>query len=90
MNIKHEQVHVTNSLAESDDVDEKTAYIEDLKKSVVVYEMCVECNESGRKGMNSQINTVHSTKCLKWIPYENIKNIVPINKESSSKIYSAD
>ncbi|POG65395.1 hypothetical protein GLOIN_2v1483159 [Rhizophagus irregularis DAOM 181602=DAOM 197198] len=38
---------------------------------------------------NSQINTVHSTKFLEWIPYENLQNIVNINEESSSKIYSA-
>jgi hypothetical protein len=93
--------------------------MEDLKKRVVVYGICVECNEpgtgkewcqpcnakrfkknfkywnSGNKEIDeliqsSQINAVHSTKCLEWIPYENFQNIVYINEESSSKIYSAD
>ncbi|UZO15506.1 uncharacterized protein OCT59_006926 [Rhizophagus irregularis] len=113
------QVHVTNSLTESDNVDEKTVYMEDLKKREEVYGICVECNEpgtgkewcqpcnarrfkknfknwtSGKEDIdgliqNSQINAVHSTKCLEWIPYLNFKNIVPINKEISNKIYSAD
>ncbi|POG78569.1 hypothetical protein GLOIN_2v1535581, partial [Rhizophagus irregularis DAOM 181602=DAOM 197198] len=112
-------VHVTNSLTESDDVDEKIVYMEDLKKREEVYGICVECNEPGtgkewcqpcnakrfKKNFKywtsenkdideliqqSQMNAVHSTKCLEWISYENFKNIVPINKENSSKIYSAD
>ncbi|CAB4386359.1 unnamed protein product [Rhizophagus irregularis] len=39
---------------------------------------------------NSQINAIHSTKCLEWIPYENFQTIVNINKENSSKIYLTD
>ncbi|RGB25986.1 kinase-like domain-containing protein [Rhizophagus diaphanus] len=38
----------------------------------------------------SQLNAVHYTKCLEWIPYENFKNVTYITRGGFSHIYSAD
>jgi len=38
---------------------------------------------------HSQLNAVHYTKCLEWIPYEKFQNITFITKGGFSKIYSA-
>ncbi|GBC03716.1 hypothetical protein RclHR1_05290004 [Rhizophagus clarus] len=38
----------------------------------------------------SQLNAVHHTKCLEWVPYENFKNVNYITRGGFSRIYLAD
>ena len=38
----------------------------------------------------SQLNAVHRTKCLEWLPFENFQNVSYITKGGFSKIYSAE
>jgi hypothetical protein len=37
----------------------------------------------------SQLNALHFTQCLEWIPYENFENITYITSGGFGKIYSA-
>ena len=69
-------------------------------------EWCQPCNAkrskenfnnwtSGNKNIDeliqySQLNAVHHTKCLEWIPFENFQNVSYITKGGFSKIYSAE
>ena len=69
-------------------------------------EWCQPCNAkrfkekfknwtSGNKDIDeliqySQLNAVHYTKCLEWIPFENFQNVSYITKGGFSKIYSAE
>ncbi|CAB4492792.1 unnamed protein product [Rhizophagus irregularis] len=41
------QAHVTVSTIDSEDVDERVVYMEDLEKRKQVYGVCGECNEPG-------------------------------------------
>jgi hypothetical protein len=50
---------------------------------------------SGNKNIDeliqqSQLNALHHTKCLKWIPFNNFKYITYITRGGFGKIYSAD
>ena len=50
---------------------------------------------SGNKAIDelmqqSQLNAVHSSKCLEWIPFEKFQNITYITKGGFGKIYSAE
>jgi hypothetical protein len=38
----------------------------------------------------SQLNALHHTKCLEWIPYENFQNVTYITKGGFGEIYSAE
>ena len=38
---------------------------------------------------HSQLNAVHFTKCLEWIPFENFQNVTFVVKGDFSKVYSA-
>ena len=38
---------------------------------------------------HSQLNAVHNTKCLEWIPFENFENVTYITRGGFGKIYSA-
>src|SRR2546429_1831243 len=38
----------------------------------------------------SQLNAVHYTKCLEWIPFEKFQNVTYITRGGFDKIYSAD
>ena len=38
----------------------------------------------------SQLNAVHYSKCLEWIPFENLQNVTYITRGGFGKIYSAD
>src|SRR5437660_12284079 len=69
-------------------------------------EWCQPCNAkrfkenfknwtSGNKDVDeliqcSQLNAVHRTKCLEWIPFENFQNVTYITKGGFGKIYSAE
>src|ERR1043165_7403821 len=66
---------------------------------------CLPCNAkrfkenfknwtSGNKDIDefiqhSQLNAVHSTKCLEWIPFENFQDVKYVAKGGFGKIYSA-
>ena len=39
---------------------------------------------------HSQLNALHCTKCLEWIPFENFKDVTYITRGGFSKIYSAE
>ncbi|GBB93071.1 hypothetical protein RclHR1_02100020 [Rhizophagus clarus] len=39
--------------------------------------------------IQSQLNAIHPTKCLEWIPFEKFRNISYIVGSGFSKIYSA-
>ncbi|GBC05882.1 hypothetical protein RclHR1_00650001 [Rhizophagus clarus] len=119
INDKKYQLHVTISTPESEDVNEKVVYIEDLEKRIKAYGICGECNEpgtghkwcqpcnakrfennfknwtSGNKIIDefiqqSQLNAVHQSKYLEWIPFEKFRNVTYIAKGGFSKIYSAE
>src|SRR3954462_6686085 len=50
---------------------------------------------SGNKSIDeliqkSQLNAVHKTKCLEWIPFEKFQNITYITRGGFGKIYSAN
>jgi serine/threonine protein kinase len=50
---------------------------------------------SGNKNIDefiqhSQLNAVHFSKCLEWIPFENFQNVTYITRGGFGKIYSAD
>ncbi|UZO23751.1 uncharacterized protein OCT59_016082 [Rhizophagus irregularis] len=105
------QAYVTtstiNPTIESENVDEKIVYIEDLEKRRQAYGICGECNEpgtgfkwcqpcnakrfkdnfknwtSGNKDIDefiqqSQLNAVHYTNYLEWIPFEKFQNVTYI------------
>ncbi len=38
----------------------------------------------------SQLNAVHSSKYLEWIPFENFQNVIYITRGGFGKIYSAE
>ena len=38
----------------------------------------------------SQLNAVHFTKCLEWIPFEKFQNVSYITRGGFGKVYSAD
>ena len=38
----------------------------------------------------SQLNAVHATKCLEWIPFEKFQNVTYITRGGFGKVYSAD
>ena len=68
-------------------------------------EWCQPCNSkrlknnfknwtSGNKDIDefiqySQLNAVHFTKCLEWIPFEKFRNVTYITRGGFGKIYSA-
>ena len=39
---------------------------------------------------HSQLNAVHSSKCLEWIPFKNFQDVTYITRGGFGKIYSAD
>ena len=50
---------------------------------------------SGNKNIDkfiqhSQLNAVHYSKCLEWIPFEKFQNVTYITRGGFGKIYSAD
>src|SRR5581483_7050730 len=50
---------------------------------------------SGNKNIDefiqqSQLNAVHCTKCLEWVPFEKFQNVTYISKGGFGKIYSAE
>jgi hypothetical protein len=50
---------------------------------------------SGNKNIDelihqSQLNSLHPSKCLEWIPFEKFKNVTYITRGGFSKIYMAD
>ena len=50
---------------------------------------------SGNKNIDeliqhSQLNAVHSSKCLEWIPFEKFQFVTYITRGGFGKIYSAD
>ena len=50
---------------------------------------------SGNKNIDeliqqSQLNALHCSKCLQWIPFENFNNVTYITRGGFGKIYSAD
>src|SRR5436853_6034791 len=69
-------------------------------------EWCQPCNAkrfkenfknwtSGNKNVDefiqqSQLNAVHFTKCLEWIPFEKFQNVTYVAKGGFGKIYSAE
>jgi len=38
----------------------------------------------------SQLNAVHASKCLEWIPFEKFQNVTYITRGGFGKVYSAD
>jgi len=69
------------------------------------YKWCQPCNAkrfkknfknwtSGNKNIDeliqqSQLNALHCSKCLQWIPFENFENVTYITRGGFGKIYSA-
>ena len=50
---------------------------------------------SGNKGIDkfiqhSQLNAVHQSKCLEWIPIEKFRNVTYVSRGGFGKIYSAE
>ena len=39
---------------------------------------------------HSQLNAVHRTKCLEWIPFENLQDVNYVTRGGFGKIYSAE
>ena len=39
---------------------------------------------------HSQLNSVHSSKCLEWIPFENLQDVNYVTRGGFGKIYSAE
>ena len=39
---------------------------------------------------HSQLNAVHRTKCLEWIPFENFQDVKYVTRGGFGKIYSAE
>src|SRR5437762_3934740 len=39
---------------------------------------------------HSQLNAVHLSKCLEWVPFENFQNVTYITRGGFGKIYSAE
>ncbi|RGB34628.1 kinase-like domain-containing protein [Rhizophagus diaphanus] len=112
-------ISTIDSTIESDNVDEKIVYIEDLEKRRQAYGISGECNEpgtgfkwcqpcnakrfkdnfknwtSGNKDIDefiqqSQLNAIHYTNYLEWIPFEKFQNVTYITEGGFGKIYSAE
>ncbi|CAB4413961.1 unnamed protein product [Rhizophagus irregularis] len=116
-------LHVTissiDSGIKSEEIDDKTIYMDEIEKRKEVYSICGECNEpgtgedwcqpcnakrfeenfknwtSGNKEIDelmqhSQLNAVHYTNCLEWIPFEKFQNVTYITRGGFGKIYSAE
>ncbi|CAB4414740.1 unnamed protein product [Rhizophagus irregularis] len=90
------QLHVTistiDSTIKSENVDERVVYIEDLEKRK---QDNFKNWTSGNKDIDefiqqSQLNAVHFTKCLEWIPFEKFQNITYIAEGGFGKMYSAE
>ncbi|POG63720.1 kinase-like domain-containing protein [Rhizophagus irregularis DAOM 181602=DAOM 197198] len=91
------QNHVTvssiNSATKSEDIDDRENWCQSCNAKR--FEENFKNWTSGNKDIDefiqhSQLNAVHCTKCLEWIPFEKLQNVTYITRGGFGKIYSAE